>query len=346
MRFLNLFGPPNIEKLKSKKDLEGLIKAMDYPDQAPRLNAMVAAIKVLGSFDFIDDAAARRRVLDGIHKRGTVDDIVDIFVKSINRELPGYRTDALAVDLLKEAGQPPVDKLLSFLSHPDESKFGFRYKVIDTLGMLGRVTALRPIVTLAMGYEPGPMLGVCWTACANLYLADPQAFRLEYAEFSDKEREFLTKATALVRHDVPLTVEMVKEERDGTVTLFNWQMQFLGFEVETATHYVMAVSGGQDERSVTAKLKLRPCVGAHPITLEAALEDSAGNIYKQDEWDLKDPLSEEYKAFGPKVRFTPGSVGTDSPWIDNLIYFGVPAKVNSVSRLKVTCNDETIWFPS
>ena len=34
-----LFGPPNIEKLKEKRDVTGLLKALDHRDTATRLNA-------------------------------------------------------------------------------------------------------------------------------------------------------------------------------------------------------------------------------------------------------------------------------------------------------------------
>ncbi len=52
---MGLFGAPNIEKLETKKDVSGLIKALDHKNESIRVQAVEALRKVnlTGAFEWI-----------------------------------------------------------------------------------------------------------------------------------------------------------------------------------------------------------------------------------------------------------------------------------------------------
>jgi len=43
---IGIFGPPNIEKLKARKNVKGLIKSLKDKDSGVRMDADVALVKI------------------------------------------------------------------------------------------------------------------------------------------------------------------------------------------------------------------------------------------------------------------------------------------------------------
>jgi len=142
---VGLFGPPNIDKLKSKKDITGLTKALGYKKDT---NVRVSAIRALGE---IGDALAVEPLLDCLwDERSTADAVIlalgkirdqraiEPLVQLIKREIEdeqyfgstACRNIGIAISTLGLFGADSVDPLISLF--PGAGKY--RPQIIAALG--------------------------------------------------------------------------------------------------------------------------------------------------------------------------------------------------------------------
>lgn len=154
---MGLFGPPNIEKLKARKDITGLIKALGYKkDQHVRISAAHALgeigdpLAVEPLIDFLWDE--RSTAESAIYALGSIRDryAVDPLVQFINREMEdepfigshSRRNIEKAISTLGLFGGDSVDPLISLF--PGAKKF--RQQIIIALAKTETKQALEWLI--------------------------------------------------------------------------------------------------------------------------------------------------------------------------------------------------------
>jgi HEAT repeat protein len=121
---MRIFGPPNIEKMKAKQDVKGLIKALHY-----KKNSQIRF-----------DAA---RLLGEISDLRAVDPLID----ALEDEEVMVRNEAARV--LGEIGDPrAVDPLINALDSEEDYSIGVRWGVIEALGKLGDTRVVELLIAL------------------------------------------------------------------------------------------------------------------------------------------------------------------------------------------------------
>jgi HEAT repeat protein len=140
---MRLFGPPNVDKLKAKKNIWGLIKALDS-----EFEVREAAVDALGE---IGDPRA-------------VEPLISILVD--NKWYCCY-----AIEALGRIGDPrSVDALSAALNHNEVS---VREAAVDALGEIGDPRAVKPLGVMLKGDKDSSMR---WrAACALEKINDPSA---------------------------------------------------------------------------------------------------------------------------------------------------------------------------
>jgi HEAT repeat protein len=147
---VGIFGPPNIEKLKTKRDVKGLIKALGYKksyyiiEQAldalgeiGDARAVAPMIKILqdaGYYDFI-----LPHVSSALLKIGTP--AVEPLIKSIHKDYPRRY---LAIEVLGRIGDSRVvEPLVRVLRESDEYTCA---AAVTALGLIGDTRAIEPLI--------------------------------------------------------------------------------------------------------------------------------------------------------------------------------------------------------
>jgi len=121
---MGLFGPPNVEKMKAKGDVKGLIKALGYQKDMQVSTAAADALIEMSAPGFEPLIAALA-----------------------DRE---WRVRTAAADLLVKIGAPAVEPLVAALK--DRNRPG-REAVASVLGQIGDVRAVGPLIA-ALGRSP------------------------------------------------------------------------------------------------------------------------------------------------------------------------------------------------
>ena len=120
---MGLFGPPNIEKIKAKKDIQGLIKALHYmKDDKIR----ESAADILGD---IGDSTAVLPLIDALNDKDR-----SVQLKAI-------------VALGKIADKRSVESLITMLKNKDEM---LRSQAIEALGNIKDARAVEPLIEVLM----------------------------------------------------------------------------------------------------------------------------------------------------------------------------------------------------
>ncbi|MBI5653944.1 MAG: HEAT repeat domain-containing protein [Chloroflexi bacterium] len=116
---MGLFGPPDVEKMKAKRDVKGLIKALRYEkDWEIRKSAAAALGKIC-------DASAVEPLVAAL--------------KDSNEHVRGYATEALG----KIRDVRAVEPLITTLA---DSHLGVRTNAVYVLGMIGDARAVKPLI--------------------------------------------------------------------------------------------------------------------------------------------------------------------------------------------------------
>jgi HEAT repeat protein len=134
---MGLFGPPNVEKLKAKKDIEGLIKALNYRKDYWNENvycdrSLREDVNRVGSVR----AAAALAIGEIGDPRG-----VTPLLEALNDKV--FEVRKATVEALAMIGKPAVKELLVELG---KESYPNRSDVIKALGMIGDPLAVEPLI--------------------------------------------------------------------------------------------------------------------------------------------------------------------------------------------------------
>lgn len=147
-----LFGPPNIEKLKAKRDVESLIKALSYQKDT---NVRRSAVEALGDLkdpravapliSLLMDDELRQTVIESLGKIGTpaVEPLIPL-LKDKNADLCASATEALYM-----IGMPAVNPLIAALEdvYTEAPQFA-----AEALGKIGDARAVEPLIAALQHY--------------------------------------------------------------------------------------------------------------------------------------------------------------------------------------------------
>ena len=120
---MRIFGKPNIEKLKAKKDVEGLIKALGHSDEDTRWGAALA----LGSIEYVEDLTDKEEKelkltiktlcdIADIHAAESIIQVLKFLRQVAGVSEPG-EIDRLIMKALEKIGKPAAKPLLKALSN-------------------------------------------------------------------------------------------------------------------------------------------------------------------------------------------------------------------------------------
>lgn len=210
--FSNLFGAPNVERMKARRDLDGLLKAMQHQgNDAIRLDAMQAAVDVAAmQLDVLDDAKPRiERVVTALFNLAKNGDpnALGLLVTIVSRQ---RKVDSVNHNkgMLRSAGQtalatigePVVAPLLDLLLHPGifdsvgEWKGEGRCAQLDLIKVLddiGSVKAIKPLLSLAIASEDSDFRQAYSVAFMNYYVKYGDELKAMVADCSEDERKFV-----------------------------------------------------------------------------------------------------------------------------------------------------------
>ncbi|MCK4692019.1 MAG: HEAT repeat domain-containing protein [Anaerolineales bacterium] len=119
---MSLFGPPNVEKMKAKEDVKGLIKALGYKkDASVRKTAAVALVEI-------------------------GEPAIEPLIAAIKEENEDVRQ--AAVEALVKIGEPAIEPLIAALKD-----YSVREGAAGVLGMMGEPALERAVERLIVGLE-------------------------------------------------------------------------------------------------------------------------------------------------------------------------------------------------
>ena len=169
---MGIFGPPNIEKMKAKKNVKGLIKALGYKKN---FQVRFDAARLLGE---IGDPRAVQPLIDALEDEEVM-----------------VRNEAARV--LGEIGDPrAVDPLINALDREEDYSIGVRWDVIEALGKLGDTRALEPLTALLRDKADDTRLHA---ARALGKIGDPSAVDPLITALKDKYGKVRRAATAALK---------------------------------------------------------------------------------------------------------------------------------------------------
>jgi HEAT repeat protein len=224
MSFFGLFGPPNVEELKAKGNIKGLIKALSYHKNKTKdykaQDIREAAAKALGQ---IGDPRAIRPLsialrdrwfgvrVEAVRALGQIDD-----ASVLKPLIAAFRDDDLrvykaAVESLVQLGQIAMEPLVTALKDKD---YKVRYNAAETLGQIGDAQAVQPLV-VALNDE---IQAVRSTAAAALgKIGDPSAVEPLLKALEEKDVGTQENAIeALVQIGDPRAIKPILTRAHGT----------------------------------------------------------------------------------------------------------------------------------
>lgn len=192
-----MFFKPNVEKLKSKKNVNGLIKAINYKkDPQIQIQAITAlgelnatqAIEpiILLAYENSSNTQLQKCVEETIRQIGlekSIEHIISLFVQE-DGNLHDY-----CIKLLKQHGDETIEFLLKFVNDASlENQIGS----MRALGIIGDSRAVDPIIEKVAYFKPD-VKHVAATALGNI--GDPRAVKplLGVAYSNKKAQEALLK---------------------------------------------------------------------------------------------------------------------------------------------------------
>jgi HEAT repeat protein len=145
-----LFGPPNIEKLKARRDVKGLIKALSYPKDAEIRLQAVQALGEIGDARAVSPLFAAHKDKDRKVSWAATDALVKIASRSIEPFIPALNDSSrdvryLAVYCLGSTGDPrAVEPLREALKDSDPL---VRQNVASSLGKIPVASAVDALIS-------------------------------------------------------------------------------------------------------------------------------------------------------------------------------------------------------
>lgn len=155
---MGLFRPPNIEKMKAKKDVTGLIKALGYKKDIKIRISSTRALGAIGAAQAVEPLLAclwedRSMASEVITALGKIRDkrAIEPLVQFINRELEdeqylgskSKRNIVIAISTLGKFGSDAVESLISLFTRSKN----YGPKIIQTLAETGSHLAVEWLMT-------------------------------------------------------------------------------------------------------------------------------------------------------------------------------------------------------
>ena len=216
---MDLFGPPDVGKLKAKHDVKGLIKALCYRKDANVRQAAAGALGEIGDALAVapliaalkDSTYVRLAALDALGQIGApaVEPVIAALTDE-DRDLRHYASVAL-----KRIGVPAVERLIAAFPYGDAS---MREAVAAALGEIGDPLAI-PTLLDALDDRSRQ---VRWNAANALgKIGDPRAVEPLIAALEDEAsvvRQFAAYALAKIR-DPRAVKPLVASLKDGDLSV-------------------------------------------------------------------------------------------------------------------------------
>jgi len=150
---MQLFGPPNVEKMKAKRDVNGLIKALDYEKASEVRHAAAKALGEIGDTRAVEPLIARlndnevdmrKNVVEALGKIGDARAVQPLIAvqKDKNEEF-GVKLSVSSA--LNNISDPRAIEI--FIAALKDDHTGVRSDAAKALGNIGDVRAVQPLVT-------------------------------------------------------------------------------------------------------------------------------------------------------------------------------------------------------
>jgi HEAT repeat protein len=139
-----LFGPPNIEKLEARRDVNGLIKALRYPKDIKIRQRAAVALKKIGWQPGHDENAAWYWAIK--HEWAKCIEIGEPAVEPLIAELKDdtlYGEQWKVAETLSKIGSPAVESLITVLK---DNNLRGRHHAVIALGQIGDIRAVEPLI--------------------------------------------------------------------------------------------------------------------------------------------------------------------------------------------------------
>lgn len=147
-----LFGPPNIEKMKAKRDVQGLIKALSYPKDADVRDAAAGALAEIKDAQAVEPLIAALKdsdidmrkaaaiSLDKLKNTQAVEPLISV-LKDKREDISVRR---LAAKALGNIGD--IKTVESFIAGLEDRNWLVRGNAAESLGMIRDVRAVDPLI--------------------------------------------------------------------------------------------------------------------------------------------------------------------------------------------------------
>lgn len=197
---MSLFGSPDVEKLKAKGDIKGLIKALSYTkDQAVRQSA-AEALGEMGDVRAVEPLLAALKGdesirISAIKALGQIGDTRAVETLVAARASKDEKTAKAGLEALRQLGPAGVDAVIAVFQNTEEETV-FRVMAAQALGQIGDPRAFEPLLATFQEDDPTGWLGEA-AAEALGALGDSRAFDPLMATLNDKDAdEALREASA------------------------------------------------------------------------------------------------------------------------------------------------------
>jgi HEAT repeat protein len=297
---MGLFGPPDIEKLKAKGDIKGLVKALSYfgssldfrnreMDKIREASAVRrAAARALGqvgdpravepliaTLEHWGDADVRKAAAEALVKIGAP--AVEPLIAALKDEVERVRK--AAAETLVKIGAPAVEPLIA--AWRDSSNWHVRQAAVGALGQIGDARAVKPLIGALKNRDEYMRKAAAW---ALGQIGDPRAVEPLIAALKD-EVEWVRKAAAwaLVKIGAPAVEPLIAALKDGDKGVRRAAAEVLD---------ELKWQPGCDEAGAyywTTKRQWNECVkiGAPAVEpLSAALKDWDADVRRAAAWAL------------------------------------------------------------
>jgi HEAT repeat protein len=145
---MGLFGPPNVEKMKSKRDIEGLIKTLSYQKVDSVRGAAVDALGQIGDARAVEPLIAALKDVNYYVHTSAAEALVKIGACAVEPLIAALKNVEAGVQrviekVLAKIGSPAVEPLIIALK---DSEWTVGYHVALALGQIGDARAVEPLI--------------------------------------------------------------------------------------------------------------------------------------------------------------------------------------------------------
>jgi HEAT repeat protein len=193
--FSGLFGPPDLDKLEKNRDIEGLIKALNYkPDE----KVVIRAIEVLGNTGGTraveplirmlkyDHWRVRVRAAESLGNIGDASAVQQLAIVSLNDR--DHNVRSAATDSLWKLKYPTIESLILASKYGDEQE---RRKSLESLVGIDKTRAVEPLIS-GLKDKNSSIRGYCASALGTI--GDIRAVEPLIDAVNRKDSDILSRA--------------------------------------------------------------------------------------------------------------------------------------------------------